>query len=77
MWHYKDASTELIRKVINGFHWERTSLNVYVEEKFVFNEIILDIFANFIFHETLIFDGKDPPWFTNNDPPWFTNKNCF
>ena len=43
---------------------EKGSLSLNIEEKIVvFDKIILNIFHNFISHETLIFDNRDPPWF--------------
>ena len=40
------------------------------EKIYVFSKIILDIFKfnNFIPHETLIFDEKDPPYFRRSPP---------
>ena len=31
----------------------------------VFNRTILNVLSNFIPHETIVCDDKDPPWFNN------------
>ena len=41
-------------------------LNTSVDGKVdIFNRTILNILSNFIPHETIVFDDKDPPWFNN------------
>ena len=61
---YKDASIELIWRAINGFSWARAFSNTSVNEKVnIFNNTILNILSNFIPHEILTCDDKDPPWF--------------
>ena len=65
VWHYKDASIELIWRAINGFSWARAFSNTSVNEKVnIFNNTILNILSNFIPHEILTCDDKDPPWFS-------------
>ena len=64
VWHYKDANIELIRRAIYGFNWTRTFLNTSVNEKVnIFNNTNLNILNNFISHESLTCDDKDPPCF--------------
>ena len=45
------------------------------------NEIVLNIIRNFIPHETLIFDDKDPPWISSRIKKIINDKNwafkCF
>ena len=33
VWHYKNANTELIRRAINEFNWQRGFLNTNINEK--------------------------------------------
>ena len=67
IWHYREANTGLIRRAIKKFNWERTFSNTSVNEKIdIFNRTILDILSNFIPHEIIVCDDKDPPWFNNN-----------
>ena len=64
IWHYKQANTELIRRAITDFNWDRAFLNTNVNEKVsIFSSTILNILSNFIPRETIVCDGKDPPWF--------------
>ena len=63
-WYHKDANTELIRRGINEFNWQRAFLNTNVNEKVdIFNSTILNILNSFIPHEFVVCDDKDPPWF--------------
>ena len=53
-----------LEKLSMSCKWKRASLSLNIEEKIVvFDKTILNIFHNFISHETLIFDNRDPPWF--------------
>ena len=64
IWHYKQANTELIRPAITDFNWDRAFLNTNVNDKVsIFSNTILNILSNFIPHETIVCDDKDPPWF--------------
>ena len=62
-WHYREANTDLIRRAISNFNWEKAFCNTSVNKKVsIFNETILNILSNYIPHETLICDDRDPPW---------------
>ena len=64
VWQYKDSNDDLIRRAINQFNWKRAFENKNVDEKvFTFNKTALNILSNFIPHELIVCDGKDPPWF--------------
>ena len=54
VWHYQQPNTDLIKRAIELF-----DVNKHVS---VFNEIIMNIFENFIPHETITCNDKDPPW---------------
>ena len=76
VWHYKDANTELIRRAINEFNWQRVFLNTNVNEKVdIFNSTILNIFSNFILHISVVCDDKDPPWFNKKIRALIQEKN--
>ena len=56
----------LIRRAIKEFNWERAFSNTNVNEKVdIFNRTILNILSNFIPHEIIVCNDKDPPWFNN------------
>ena len=64
IWHYKQANRELIRRVISNFNWDRAFLNTNMNEKVsIFTSTAMNILSNFIPHETIVCDDKDPPWF--------------
>ena len=49
---------------INEFDWDRAFANKHVDEKAsIFNKIVLNILSDFIPHEVIVCDDKDPPWF--------------
>ena len=59
VWHYNDANTELIRRAVDQFNWQKAFLNKNVNEKVnIFNETILNILRNFIPHETVLCDDR-------------------
>ena len=54
IWHYREANTGLIRRVIKEFNWERVFLNTSFNKKVdIFNRTILNILSNFIPHEII------------------------
>ena len=76
VWHYNDANTELIRRAVNQFNWQKKFLKKNVNEKVnILNETILNILGNFIPHETVLCDDKDPPWFNDKIKSLIREKN--
>ena len=64
IWYYKQANTELIRRAITDFNWNRDFLNTNVNEKIsVFSNTVTNILSTLIPHESIVCDDKDPPWF--------------
>ena len=58
VWHFKEAKTDLIRRALNDFNWERTFSNTNVNEKVcIFNKSVLNVLSNFI--PTILCDDKD------------------
>ena len=58
------------------FDWDRAFVNTNVNAKmFILNKVILNILFNFIPHETLTVDDKDPPWFTKKIKNLIQEKN--
>ena len=63
VWSYERANTEFIRRAIDQFDWLRALSNVSFDEKvYFFTKTLLNIIQNFIPHETIICDDRDPPW---------------
>ena len=63
VWYYERANTELIRRDIDQFDWLRALSNVNIDEQvYFFTKTQLNIIQNFIPHETITYDDRDPPW---------------
>ena len=66
IWHYQKANTDQIRKAIERLSWDRSFKNLDVNEMvFLFNRTIKNILSNYIPHEIIICDDRDPPWINN------------
>ena len=70
VWHskrgFQKPDMNLIRRALNEFYWERAFFNLDINELVsVCNTTVKNIMANFIPHETIICDNRDPPWINN------------
>ena len=66
IWQFKEADTDLTRKALNDFNWERAFTNTNVTDKIcTFNKSFLNVLSNFIPHVSILRDDKDPPWFNS------------
>ena len=55
--------------------WDRAFANKHVEEKVLnCNKTVLNVFSNFIPHEVIVCDHKDPPWFNGKIKSLFNEK---
>ena len=60
--HYQDSNVGLIRRSVNEFPWDRAFVSKHGDEKvLIFNKSVLNILSNFILHEVIVCDDKDPP----------------
>ena len=67
VWHFKKAKVDHIRKAINGFQWEKSFQNMNVNVMVhLFNRTIKNILHNFIPHEIITCDDRDPPWINSS-----------
>ena len=63
IWHYQKANIDLIKRAINSFDWEKAFSNIDIDKMVsIFNQTIINILCNFIPHETVLFDDRDPLW---------------
>ena len=63
VWHYQQANTDIIKQTIELLDWEKGLSNLDMNKQVsVFNKTIMNIFENFILHETFTCNDKDPPW---------------
>ena len=77
VWHFKKANTDHMKRAINGFPWERSFANLDINDKvYLFNKTIKNILSNFIPHETITFDDRDPPWINSQVKHLINEKNA-
>ena len=63
IWHYQKANIENIRKAIDQYSWAMRFTNIDVNEKvYLFNKTIKHTIRNYIPHETITCDDRDPWW---------------
>ena len=76
VWFYKKAKPELIRRAINKYDWIRALSNDSIDEKVCcFTETLLNIIHNFIPHERIVCDNRDPSWINNEIKKLINEKN--
>ena len=62
VWYFQKVGISLIRRVMKEFSLDRSFVNLDINEMVsVCNTTIKNIMANFISHETIICDNRDPP----------------
>ena len=63
IWHYEKANADLIRRsIVDQFPWDIRFAHIDVNQKvYLFNQTIKSILYNFIPHETVTCDDRDPP----------------
>ena len=76
IWHYEKANVDHIRSSIDEFSWERCFANTSVNNKvYMFNKTIKNIMSNYIPHETITCDDRDPPWINKDIKQLILDKN--
>ena len=66
IWHFQKANTDQIREAIEQFSWDRSFKNLdFNKMVFLLNKTIKNILSNYIRHEIIICDDRDPPWINN------------
>ena len=76
IWHYQRANVDLIQQAIEQFSWEKSFRNLNINEMvFLFNKTIKNIFQNFICHETVTCDDRDPLWINKKINQLIQEKN--
>ena len=76
VWHYKEADADLSRRSIEMFDWDKAFTNSNVNNMVdICTKTIQNILSNFIPHQTIIIDDKDPPWFNPKTKFLLQEKN--
>ena len=66
----------MIRKAISQFNWDKAFSNSNVNEKVcIFSHTILNILSNFVSHEYIMCDDREPPWFNSKIKHFIQEKN--
>ena len=62
IWHYQPGNVDQIQWAIVRFSLEKLFGNLNINEMVsLFNKTIKNILSNYIPHETITYDDKDPP----------------
>ena len=65
MWDFKRANISSIRKAIKMVDWQFMFSNKNTHEQVaIFNDILMNIFSNYIPNKYVTIDDRDPPWMT-------------
>ena len=73
-----NSNFDCIQRAIKSFDCEKAFLNFDVNKiVLLFNETILDIIRNFIPHEIVTCDDRNPPWMTRFIKKVIKDKNLF
>ena len=76
VWHYNQAQEELIKRSVSKFDWDKAFKNQSTNEQVeILNNTLLNIFRNFIPHETIKCKSKDPPWLNKEIKNALRKKN--
>ena len=63
VWNYNRAQVDLIKRSIVNFDWDKAFRSLSVNEQVeLLENTLLNIFRNFIPHESIKVKHKDPPW---------------
>ena len=77
VWRFKKTNIDQITRVINVFPWKRSFGNLDPNDKFyLFNKTIKNILSDFIPHETITFDGRDPSWINSQNKHLINGKTA-
>ena len=61
IWDYKKADSIKIRKALDSVNWERLFGQVDINEQVIkFNEVVLNVFRNYVSNKYITIDDKDP-----------------
>ena len=76
LWHYAKRNSDLICRSIGLFLWNIRFAHIDVNHKVqLFNQTIKNILCNFIPHDTVTCDDRDPPWIDSKIKGSIQKKN--
>ena len=66
------------QRTVHEFKLQRTFSNLNINERVsFFNKTTLNIVSNFVPHDTIIYDDRDPPWINTQIKNLINNKKNF
>ena len=76
VWHYQKANVGQIRQAISKFPWDNHFPNISVNEQVqLFTQTFQNIISNYIPHETITSDDRNPPWIGEKIKKLVLHKN--
>ena len=76
VWHFKNTNVDHVKKAKNRFQWEKSFQNMNVNDMVhLFNRNIKNILYNFIPHEIITSDDRNPSWINSSIRRLIKNKN--
>ena len=76
VWHYQKANVDQIRQAIREFPWESRFPNISVNEQVqLFTQTFQNIISNYIPHETITCDDRNPRWIDEKIKKLVLHKN--
>ena len=65
VWDYSKANTESIKQALMQINWQNLFLNKDVHQQVrTLNDIVINVFSNFVPNKIVTFVDRDPPWMT-------------
>ena len=62
VWHYQKVNVDQIRQEITEFPWDNLFANINLNEQVeLFTQTIQNVISNYISHETITCDDRNPP----------------
>ena len=67
VWNYAKANKDTILSALQNVDWHRLFANKTVHQQVnLLNDIILNVFTNFVPNKVITCDDRDPPWINDN-----------
>ena len=76
VWHYQRVNVNQIRQAISEFPWDNRFASISVNEQVqLFTQTLQNIISNYIPHETITCDDRNPPWIDEKIKKLVLQKN--
>ena len=76
VWNYAKANKDTILSALQNVDWHRLFANKTVHQQVnLLNDIILNVFTNFVPNKAITCDDRDPPWINDNIKNKIRRKN--